>query len=131
MMRPQDLDRAAVQSGSPLPNPSAGLRAVALGGGEPSSTSSAQNVLDRPSIELITAAQKLWTLRRSGLLSPDEHEVALFRLEQSYGLDVTPCANCGMRHAPYRGALCRRCQEWGDTVDRAWERYREATDGAS
>lgn len=93
-------------------------------------------MIDRPSIELITEAQKLWSLRRQGLLTPDEHEVELFALERQYGLDVTPCPNCKRRRATPEGQggpLCHRCREFGDAVDRAWAEYndhREQVGGA-
>jgi hypothetical protein len=84
-------------------------------------------------IDLITAAQQLWTQRRQGTLTPDQHEVALFALERSYGLDVAPCAACGIRHAQRWDwasgtTLCFRCREIADAIDRGWDDYKEATD---
>ena len=84
-------------------------------------------------IDLITDAQKLWSLRRSGLLTADEHEIALFALETSYGLDVAPCGKCGIRHAQRWAwgegvSLCFHCREVGDLIDQAWTDYKDATD---
>jgi hypothetical protein len=79
-------------------------------------------------IDLITEASGLWAKRRQGLLSPDEHEIALFALETRYGLDVVPCGSCGIRHASRfedGASLCYHCREVGDLIDRAWDQYRD------
>jgi hypothetical protein len=134
-MKPTEVQRGESQdlSGSPQAEGRPPFAYAEGGVSAPVDRSALGVNLDRPSIELITEAQRLWSLRRQDLLTPDEHEIALFALEQRYGLDVTECQRCHRRHSwkylpEFGQSWCHHCIEVGHVIDEGWSAYKDATD---
>lgn len=86
-------------------------------------------------LDLLTECVGLWGLYRAKVLTYDELDRSLVKLEARYGVEVELCDSCGIRRASilqYGARVCASCLNGGrvpsgDAVDRAWSDYKEWT----
>ena len=120
---------------SRLPNPRTGLRAAAMGEGgvEPAFAPNvaygpAQSPREPLSVQLLTAATRLWGQYRAGELTYDELDRALLIVERLHGENPKVCDSCFLRHATINESgdrWCAKCRNDGSFADQAYADHKE------